>query len=87
MGLSVLLLAHVNMTCILRQIRIKSRALKVMAVLSDRVAKALPLETDFNLFYLAPFYWLVRSSKCLIIRDSMNNPDTFGFIILGRGWL
>ena len=46
MGLSVLQMACVNMTCILRQIRIKSRALKVMAVLSDRVAKVLPLETD-----------------------------------------
>jgi len=48
-------MVHVNMACILSEILIKSRALNVMAVLSDRVAKVLPLGTDFNLFYLATF--------------------------------
>jgi len=66
------------MPCILRSIRIKSRALKVMAVLSDRVAKVLPLETDFNLFYLAH---IAGTGRCLIIRNSVDDPDEFGIII------
>jgi len=35
-----------ELTCNLVDYLIKSRALKVIVVLSDRVAKVLPLETD-----------------------------------------